>query len=173
MFLMVQMRLSKTWRFALLASAATGTIVAPTAAGTASAAPETSTPVTTPDVRVLHASHQTPVVGVNRSGPLPTGAFAAPIAAAATGPDTTVIWLEPMPANACTTTLRDTRVGLTWVNDSTGRTDDATFDACSAGKPHLSPPLTTGSGTIRVTATVLGQDTRTFTLSPGTATITR
>lgn len=146
-----------------------------TTAGTATAAPPVTTPPqTTPiTVRTLDATMQTPTIGVTRAGALPVGGFVAPLAAAAVGSDTTVVWLEPMPKDACTTTLSDAKVGVSWVNTSNKNSGDETFAACSGGKPTLSPPLTTGAGTLQFTVTVLGRGGNTFTLSPGTATITR
>ncbi|MGC4935909.1 hypothetical protein ACLQ3C_19765 [Gordonia sp. DT30] len=141
-------------------------------AGTAAAAPQTTEP-SAAAVRTLDIAQQTPTVGVSHSGALPTGGFVAPLAAAATGPDTTVFWLEPMPANACGTSLRDAKVSITWKNTSTHTTDDTTFPACADGKPALSPRLATGSGNLELTVTVLGSGGNTFTLTPGTATLTR
>lgn len=143
--------------------------IAPLAAGTAAAAPQT----TPQDVRTLDASQQTPTIGVSRTGAMPTGAFVAPLAAAATGTDSTVVWLEPMPKDACATSLSDAKVAVSWKNTSAHTSDDATFPACSAGKPALSPELKTGPGTLEFTVTVLGKGGDTFTLSPGTATIQR
>ena len=169
---MMKMTTNGVRRAALAAGVTLGSLglAAPLAAGIASAAPE-RTPEQT--ARTLDVSNQTPTVGITRSGIIPTGGFVAPLAAAATGSDTTVVWLEPMPKDACATSLKDARVAVTWTNTSTKETDDATFDACKAGKPQLSPTLTTGPGTLKFTVTVLGSGGNTLTLSPGTATVNR
>lgn len=165
-----------TYRAGLIAAGAALAIAAPLTVGQAGAAPPaptSPTPESLTTVRALDVTQQTPSVGISRSGAAITGAFVAPLAAAATGTDTTIVWLEPMPRNACATSLRDARVAVTWKNTSTGRTDDATFPACTAGAPTLSPALPTGSGTIEFTTSVLGKGGDTFTLAPGTATVAR
>lgn len=168
---MMHMGIKKTRRTAVIAALAAGTVglAAPLAAGSASAAPQT-TP--SPDkVHQLKFTNQTPSIGVKRSGAVPAGYFVAPLAAAAVGDNDTVVWLEPMPKDACKTTLSDAKIAVTWKN--AGKTDDATFAACKDGKPAASPLLETGKGTVSFTVTVLGHGGDTFTLSPGTATLTR
>ncbi|MGW0037693.1 hypothetical protein [Gordonia sp. NPDC003376] len=140
-------------------------------------APDATVPGATapsePAVRQLDATNQTPTVGITRVGILPTGGFVAPLAAAATGTDTTVVWLEPMPQNACATSLRTAKVAVSWKNTSTHKADDATFPACTAGKPTISPALPTGAGTLSLTVTVLGDGGNTVTLSPGIVNLNR
>ncbi|MGW5522511.1 hypothetical protein [Gordonia sp. NPDC003950] len=163
-------------RMMLAAGLAAGALATPLAAGVAFAAPETTAPETTrttPAAKTLDASQQTPTVGLSRSGAMIAGGFVAPLAAAAVADDATVIWLEPMPKDACATTLSDAMVAVTWTNTSTHRTADTTFAACQDGKPALSPALETGSGTLKLTVTVLGKGGDTFTLTPGTATLHR
>ncbi|MEP9395615.1 hypothetical protein ABLE94_25630 [Gordonia sp. VNK1] len=163
-------------RMMLAAGLAAGALATPLAAGVASAAPETTAPETTqttPAAKTLDATQQTPTVGLSRSGAMIAGGFVAPLAAAAVADDATVIWLEPMPKDACATTLSDAMVAVTWTNTSTHRTADITFAACRDGKPALSPALETGSGTLKLTVTVLGKGGDTFTLTPGTATLHR
>lgn len=138
-------------------------------AGTAAAAPTSHAD----DVHALQVVDQTPIVGVSRSHMMVTGAFVAPVRAASAGPDTTVVWLEPMPGNACASSLRDAKVAVSWKNTRTHAADDATYTACRGGKPTVSPPLHTGTGRIQLTVSVVGQGGNSFTLSPGTATITR
>lgn len=138
-------------------------------AGSASATP---TPHAD-DVQNLQVIDQTPTVGVSRSHMMVTGAFVAPLRAASTGPDTTVVWLEPMPGNACATSLRDAKVAVSWKNTRTHAAHDATYTACRGGRPAVSPALHTGTGRIQLTVSVVGQGGNSFTLSPGTATIAR
>lgn len=173
--LMGFMRTATARRITLAAAGvAIGTIgIAAPLAGVAGAAPDRSELSPQQKARALDLIDQTPTVGITRSGILPTGGFVAPLAAAATGEDTTVVWLEPMPKDACATSLKDARVAVTWKNTSTGKTDDTTFAACTAGKPTLSDALETGAGTLKFTVTVLGKGGDTLTLSPGTATANR
>ncbi|WLP89613.1 MULTISPECIES: hypothetical protein [Gordonia] len=183
-------------RIAVSAAGVLALAVAPVAAGVAAAAPDSgpqtntpesgtpspaapdatvpgSTAPTQPAVRQLDVSNQTPTIGITRVGILPTGGFVAPLAAAATGTDTTVVWLEPMPGNACATSLRTAKVAVSWKNTSTHKADDATFPACTSGKPTISPALPTGAGTLSLTVTVLGDGGNTVTLSPGIVNVNR
>ncbi|GAA1479786.1 hypothetical protein GCM10009624_02260 [Gordonia sinesedis] len=140
------------------------------AAASVLAAPAGAAPAD--QVRTINVS-QTPAVGVNLANATPTGGFVAPLAAAATEPGVTRVWLEPIPGNACATGLRATRVGLTWKNTTTGRTGDEVFASCTAGKPTVSPALRTGSGRVEIVTTILGRGNQTFSVAPGNATIIR
>ncbi|GAC47187.1 hypothetical protein GOACH_03_02050 [Gordonia aichiensis NBRC 108223] len=155
---------------ALTAAAVAGGATASTlltAGGAAHAAPA-------PDPKIPAASiSQTPNAGVATSGDIPFAAYVAPIAAASPDPDTLRVWLEPMPGDACSKALRAAVVGVEWRNTVTRKSGTATFPACKQGKPALSPPLRTGPGPISFTTSVVGRGGATFTLSPGSGTISR
>lgn len=116
---------------------------------------------------------QTPNAGIATSGDIPFAAFVAPIAAASPDPNTLRVWLEPMPGNACAAALRSAVVGFEWHNTATKKSGTTTFAACKEGKPALSPALQTGPGPISFTTSVVGRGGATFTLSPGSGTISR
>lgn len=139
--------------------------------GTANASAAPTLPTTT-DIAKLSIT-QTPNVGVAIKNNLPTGAFVAPLAAASSGADTTRVWVEPMPGNACLTSLSGARIGITWRNESSGRTGTSVFAACRGATPVVSPALPTGTGKISFTTSVVGRGGQTFTLSPGSGTIDR
>ncbi len=145
--------------------AATSTLLA--TAGSAHAAPAAD-----PQIPASSIS-QTPNAGIATSGDVPFAAFVAPIAAASPDPDTLRVWLEPMPGNACTAALRSAVVGFEWHNTATKKSGTTTFPACKEGKPALSPSLRTGPGPISFTTSVVGRGGATFTLSPGSGTISR
>lgn len=127
-------------------------------AGTASAAPEKPRPILVT---------QTPNAGITVSGAGISGGFSAPLAASAVRPGVTRIALEPTPGNACATSLRDARVGVTWRNTTTHKTNDVVFPACAGGRPSAGAEITTGPGRITFTTTVLGKHGNTFTVVPG------
>ena len=144
---------------------ATSTLLA--MAGSAHAAPAAD-----PQIPASSIS-QTPNAGIATSGDIPFAAFVAPIAAASPDPNTLRVWLEPMPGNACAAALRSAVVGFEWHNTATKKSGTTTFAACKEGKPALSPALQTGPGPISFTTSVVGRGGATFTLSPGSGTISR
>ena len=144
---------------------ATSTLLA--TAGSAHAAPAAD-----PQIPASSIS-QTPNAGIATSGDIPFAAFVAPIAAASPDPNTLRVWLEPMPGNACAAALRSAVVGFEWHNTATKKAGTTTFAACKEGKPALSPALQTGPGPISFTTSVVGRGGATFTLSPGSGTISR
>ena len=72
-----------------------------------------------------------------------------------------------------TAALRSAVVGFEWHNTATKKSGTTTFPACKEGKPALSPALQTGPGPISFTTSVVGRGGATFTLSPGSGTISR
>ena len=163
--LMRQMRLNSHRLATVAVLAGASAMAAAAVAAPAGAAPSDQ-------VRKL-AVEQTPVIGVNLDENAISGGFVAPLAAAAAGAGQTRVWLEPIPANACATGLRDTRVGVTWKNTTTRKTGDVVFASCTGGKPTVSPALNTGAGRVEIVTTVLGRGNQTFSLTPGQATIRR
>lgn len=154
-------------RRAFIAGAcAAGTL---TLSGTADAS---AAPTPQHDIQKLTIT-QTPNVGIAVKDNLPVGAFVAPLAAASSGVDATRVWLEPMPGNACLTSLSGARIGITWRNESSGRNGTSVFPACRGATPVVSPSLQTGTGKISFTTSVVGRGGQTFTLRPGSGSIER
>ena len=157
-----------------LQRAALGAAIGLTAPSTllATAGAAHAAPAAAPQIPASSIS-QTPNAGIATSGDIPFAAFVAPIAAASPDPNTLRVWLEPMPGNACAAALRSAVVGFEWHNTATKKSGTTTFPACKEGKPALSPALQTGPGPISFTTSVVGRGGATFTLSPGSGTISR
>ena len=139
------------WACVIVGAAATTTL----SAAAADAAP-----------RALRVD-QVPNVGITVGPNGISGGFAANVAATATSAGTTRLGLQPI-ADACTGSLRQARVGVTWRNERTNRTDDAVFPVCAAGKPGPGVEAVTGTGRISFTTTIIGRTDQAFTVVPGT-----
>ena len=142
---------TSAWVTVIVGAAASATLTA----GTADAAP-----------RALRVE-QVPNIGITVDQNGISGGFAASVAATAMSPNTTRLGLQPI-ADACTGALKQSRVGVTWRNERTNRTDDAVFPVCVGGKPSRGIEVMTGVGRISFTTTIIGRTERAFTVVPGT-----
>ncbi|GAC67802.1 hypothetical protein [Gordonia soli] len=110
---------------------------------------------------------QVPNAGVAVVGNRVAGGFVAPISARAAGAGVTRITLSPQPAQTSPGTLNGSRVGLTWRNERTGKSGNATFPTNSG------IDVTTGPGRITFTTSIIGRGDRSFTVIPGNGSIFR
>lgn len=110
---------------------------------------------------------QVPNAGITATSGGVHGGFTATLAAQAVGTDAAHLTIRSLPANACKTNLKDSRVAVTLRNERTGKTTNTVFPVCTAGKRSAGTEVTTGTGRISFTTTIIGRGKSTFTVVPG------
>ena len=113
------------------------------------------------------AVSQVPNAGLTVTSSGLHGGFTATLAATAVGTDATQLSVRSLPANACQTNLKDARVAVTYKNDRTGKTGNTVFPVCTAGKQSAGATVSTGTGRIGFTTSIISKNKSTFTVSPG------